>query len=493
MSEPAHALQAALDRPFEITLDGVSSPTPRNFSVENPATETTIARCPAVTREQLDAAVAGAREAQRHWREIPLDARRQVLRDMASLLVECADELGALITAEQGKPLAAARAECTTMGPASLQGFAEMDLRPELLADDADRRVELHRRPIGVVGAIIPWNYPIHTTMQKLAPALFAGNAAIVKPSPYTPLATLRAMERLRDVMPPGLVQTLAGDDELGAWMTAHSGIDKISFTGSTPTGRAVMASSATTLKRLTLELGGNDAGIVLPDTDAKQLAPMIVRSAFNNTGQVCHALKRLFVHSSQHDAMADALAEAADALRVGNGMNDGTELGPLANRMQFDIVCRLVDEARDRGGQVRCGGRPLEGPGYFYPPTIVGEAREGMALVDEEQFGPALPLLRYDEIDEAVERANASEQGLSGSVWTNDTALGERVAARLECGTAWVNQHSAQPTANHVLFPFGGVKASGIGRERGEVGLLEYTQTQVINRRKTADSPEPR
>ena len=211
MSEPTRALEASLAAPFEATLDGAACPTRHDFGVENPATATELARCPAVSKDQLDAAVAGARRAQRDWREASLEDRRRVMHDMATRLAEHADELGALITAEQGKPLAAARAECATMGPASLRGFAAMDLSPEVLADDSERRVELHRRPIGVVGAIIPWNYPIHTTMQKVAPALLAGNAVVVKPSPYTPLATLRAMERLRDVMPPGLVQTLAG------------------------------------------------------------------------------------------------------------------------------------------------------------------------------------------------------------------------------------------------------------------------------------------
>ena len=478
-------LADAIREPFVMTIDGHSVEAKRTLGVENPATGVEFARCPDATREQLDEAVAGARHSFETWSRTSADERRRVMHAMAEVLEAHAEELGALITAEQGKPLAAGRAEPAAMGPGSLRGFAAMELPTETLIEDDTRAAVMYRRPIGVVGAIIPWNYPIHTTLQKVSPALRAGNTVVVKPSPFTPLATLRMMEHLRSVMPPGIVQTLSGGSDLGAWMSEHAGIDKISFTGSTPTGRRVMASASETLKRITLELGGNDAGIVLPDVDPSEVAPMLVRSAFNNTGQVCHALKRLFVHADQYEAMTSALAEAANALRIGDGMDEATEIGPLANQMQFDIVCGYVEDARARGANILCGGAPLERDGYFYPPTIVADAREGMQLVDEEQFGPALPVLRYRDTDEAISRANASDKGLSGSVWTRDVARGQELAARLECGTAWVNQHSAQPTANHVLLPFGGVKASGMGRERGDVGLLEYTQTQVINTRK--------
>ena len=478
-------LNPFIQKPFVMTIDGKAVESPATLGVENPATGKELARCPDASREQLDAAVSGAHRSFKNWSRTSSEERRAVLHAMAETLEAHAEELGTLITAEQGKPLAAGRAEPAAMGPGSLRGFAAMDLPTETLIEDESRDAVMYRRPIGVVGAIIPWNYPIHTTLQKAAPALRAGNTLIVKPSPYTPLATLRMMEILKDVMPPGIVQTLSGGDDLGVWMAEHPGIDKISFTGSTPTGRRVMASAAPTLKRLTLELGGNDAGIVLPDIDPSEVAPMLVRSAFNNTGQVCHALKRLFVHEDLYAEMLAALCTAANALRVGDGMDETTDLGPLANAMQLKIVSGYVEDARNQGARILCGGNPLDQDGHFYPPTIVADAREGMQLVDEEQFGPALPVLQYQDIDEAISRANASDKGLSGSVWTQDVSRGQELAAQLECGTAWVNQHSAQPTANHVLLPFGGVKASGMGRERGDVGLLEYTQTQVINTRK--------
>ncbi|MEE2703262.1 MAG: aldehyde dehydrogenase family protein [Myxococcota bacterium] len=483
MQKPA--LAALLQAPFVMTIDGTSVSSPKTSGVINPATEEVIAQCPDATEAQLDAAVRGAREAFASWSRTSFEQRRRVMRSMADRIAAEARELGGLITAEQGKPLATAITECETMGPGSLRGFSAMELPSEVLIDDDARRVELHRRPLGVVGAIVAWNYPVHTALQKIAPAIYAGNTVIMKPSPFTPLATLRMMERLRDLRPPGVVQTLSGGDEMGRWISEHPGIDKISFTGSTPTGRRIMASSAESLKHLTLELGGNDAGIVLPDADVEAAAPMIAQSAFNNCGQVCHALKRLFVHRSQYAEMCEALVRAVSDMPVGDGMQESTRVGPLANRMQFELICRLVGEARERGARILCGGEALDGPGYFYPPTIVADVEEGTALVDEEQFGPALPVLSYGTVDEAVGRANASDKGLSGSVWTADIEEGARVAARLECGTAWINQHSSQPTANHVSIPFGGFKASGVGRERGLLGLLAYTQTQVINLRK--------
>lgn len=468
--------------PFVMTIDGRSVKGSAAFDVINPATETVLAQAPAATREDLDAAVAGANRAFLTWSRKSCEARREILYQMASVVEAHAEELGTLITLEQGKPLAAAIAECRVMGLRSLRGYAEMEVPVEVLKEDDTQLVQIVHRPIGVVGAIIPWNFPVHTTLQKIAPALYTGNTVVVKPSPYTPLSTLRMMEYLQEVMPPGVVQTLAGGDQLGVWIAEHPDIHKIAFTGSTDTGRKVMASAAETLKRLTLELGGNDAAIVLPDVDVQTIAPMIIRSAFNFTGQVCYALKRLYVHSSRYEPMCSALAEALSKLTMGDPLEPSTDLGPLTNQMQFDKVCRLVDEAKSKGGRILCGGAPLSRPGYFYAPTLVADVSEGMGLVDEEQFGPALPILKYESIEEAIERANGSDKGLSASVWTSDIGKGQEIASRLACGTAWVNQHAAQPTANGILYPFGGVKASGMGRERGQIGLLAYTQPQVVN-----------
>jgi acyl-CoA reductase-like NAD-dependent aldehyde dehydrogenase len=274
------------------------------------------------------------------------------------------------------------------------------------------------------------------------------------------------------------VLNAVSGTDELGAWMTAHPDIKKIVFTGSCATGKKVMASAAGNLKRLTLELGGNDAAIVLPDADVDALAPRIFGAAFINSGQTCAAIKRLYVHDSLYDRMCGALKAIAQTAPVGNGLDENVVFGPLQNRMQYDKVVALVEDAKANGARILCGGTPPGGPGHFYPLTLVADIEDGTRLVDEEQFGPALPIIRYHEVDDAVRRANASEYGLSGSVWGSDLDAARAVAERLECGTAWVNKHAA--IAPNV--PMGGVKASGMGVEFGEEGLAEYTDIQVVS-----------
>jgi acyl-CoA reductase-like NAD-dependent aldehyde dehydrogenase len=309
-------------------------------------------------------------------------------------------------------------------------------------------------------------------------PALLAGNTVVIKPSPFTPLATLRLVAELQAALPPGVLNCVAGADTLGPLLTAHPDVAKVCFTGSTRTGRAVMASAAPTLKRLTLELGGNDAGIVLPDCDPAAIAEGLFWGAFINNGQTCAALKRLYVHDSIYDAVCEALVAYAASVPMGNGFDEAVMLGPVQNRMQFDKVVRLVDEARIAGARVLCGGAPVAGEGLFYPPTIVADARDGMALVDEEQFGPVLPVIRYSSIDDALVRANALDVGLGGSVWSADAAHAREIAMKLECGTAWVNKHGAiRPDT-----PFGGVKASGFGVEFGQYGLEEFVSLQVLH-----------
>lgn len=278
-------------------------------------------------------------------------------------------------------------------------------------------------------------------------------------------------------MLPPGVVNVVTGDDRafnLGAAMSAHPDIRKIVFTGSCATGQKVMQSAAATMKRLTLELGGNDAGIVLPDADPAKIAEGLFWGAFINNGQTCAAMKRLYVHEQIHDAVCDALVAYTKAIPVGNGMDEASILGPIQNRMQFDKVCRLVAAARERG-RVLIGGGP--GEGLFFPPTIISGLRNGDALVDEEQFGPALPVIRYSDVEEAIRLANDSPNGLGGSVWSSDIEAARKVAGRMACGSVWINKHGAiQPNA-----PFGGMKASGLGVEFAEEGLAEYTDIQVV------------
>lgn len=339
-------------------------------------------------------------------------------------------------------------------------------------------RVTLHRKPIGVIGSITPWNYPILIAIWHIMPAILAGNAVVLKPSPNTPLATLRLGELLQQALPPGVLNVVSGLNEIGQAMADHIGIDKIVFTGSTTTGRKVMASAAANLKRLTLELGGNDAGIVLPDVDLDAMMEKLFWGIFLNNGQTCAALKRLYVHDSIYEEVCERLAAFAANIVTGNGLEEGSHLGPIQNGMQFERVKELVERAKNDGARVLCGGAPREGAGFFYPVTILADARDGMAVVDEEQFGPVIPVIKYSDVDDVIARANASQNGLGGSVWSADIDKARAIASRLECGSVWVNAHGAiRPDA-----PFGGVKQSGIGVEFAALGLAECTSVQVLH-----------
>jgi acyl-CoA reductase-like NAD-dependent aldehyde dehydrogenase len=284
--------------------------------------------------------------------------------------------------------------------------------------------------------------------------------------------------EAARPILPRGVLNILAGGNDLGAWMTEHAGIDKISFTGSVPTGKKVLAGSSSNLKRVTLELGGNDPAIVLDDVDPRVVAPKIFQAAFANCGQICVAIKRLYVPDTLYEPMCEALADIARSIKVGDGLDPATQMGPLQNRMQYEKVLGILDDTRRVGGRILCGGSALDRPGYFIAPTIVADIEEGTRLVDEEPFGPVLPVIKYHDVDDAIRRANDTRYGLSGSVWTNDLARGAEVAARLEVGTAYVNQHRI-PDAT---VPFGGAKESGLGREYSALGLKSYMEAQVVS-----------
>jgi acyl-CoA reductase-like NAD-dependent aldehyde dehydrogenase len=338
--------------------------------------------------------------------------------------------------------------------------------------------VELHRKPLGVVGSITPWNFPVLIAVWHIVPAVRTGNTVVIKPSPYTPLSTIRLVELLNDVLPKGVLNVVAGRDDLGQMMTEHPHIQKIVFTGSCATGKKVMQTASSTLKRVTLELGGNDAGIVLADADPKAIAERLFWGAFINNGQTCAALKRLYVPDEIYEEVCDALVDYAKNVTVGHGLDEASVLGPVQNQMQYDKVVELVEDAKRNGARVMCGGKAPDGPGFFYPVTIVADAKDGMRIVDEEQFGPVLPVIRYSDLEEAIERANGLEVGLGGSAWSSDPDKAKAVAHRLECGTAWVNGHGGiKPFA-----PFGGVKGSGIGVEFGKLGLEEYTAIQVVH-----------
>jgi len=459
------------------TIDGRGETSETFFDVINPAEGKPFAQCPDASKAQLDAAVAAARRAFDAWKQLSYEDRRGYLNRFGKAFKERVDELIPLLVREQGKPLAAARAELSYT-PLQIEKLCALEVPDEVLRDDERGRVELRYRPLGVVGIITPWNVPVSIAVGRIAQALYTGNTAVQKPSPYTPLTTLKMGEISRDILPPGVLNIVAGGDSLGPWMTEHPGIDKIAFTGSVATGKKVLASAASNLKRVTLELGGNDAAIVLEDADPAKVASDIFWAAFANSGQICLAIKRLYVHDSIYEPFCAALAELARTAKVGDGMDPEVRIGPIQNRMQYEKVLGFLEDTRRTGARILTGGRAMDRPGYFIEPTIVADIQEGTRLVDEEPFGPILPVIRYSDIDDVVRRANDTRYGLGGSVWTSNIATGAAIAARLEAGTTWVNQHSL-PDA-HV--PFGGAKESGLGREYSTLGLKGYMEAQVLN-----------
>ena len=396
-----------------------------------------------------------------------------------------ADELARLATCEQGKPLAEAAVE---VGGAVyfLRHYAAVDLPVEVVEDSPVRRVELHRAPLGVVAAIVPWNFPVLNAVSKLAAAMLVGNTVVVKPAPTTPLATARMLALFEAIVPAGVLNLVVDDNDLGPHLTAHPKVRMISFTGSTATGAKVMASGAADLKRVTLELGGNDPGIVLDDVDPRTVAPQLFGSAFMNNGQVCIAMKRVYVPERHYDAVCEALGELARHAVVGPGLQQGVQLGPVQNRNQYDKLKALIEDSRAHGSIV-AGGEVPDGSGYFIYPTIVRDLPDDAALVKEEQFGPVLPVLSYRELDEVIARANDSPYGLGASVWSNDLKKAAEVAARLDAGTVWINKHGDVTPET----PFAGAKMSGVGVEFGLLGLHDLTQVKVVNYARTSCETE--
>ncbi|MYR41954.1 aldehyde dehydrogenase family protein [Streptomyces sp. SID5910] len=448
-----------------------------HLTVVDPATGEGFAEAPDQRPDELDAAVDRAHAAWHGWRADPA-ARRTALLAAADAVEAAAADLAPLLTREQGKPLTESYAEVARTA-ARLRYFAGLDAGTEPITDGRPVHTELRWRPVGPVAAIVPWNFPLQLASAKFAPALAAGNTMVLKPSPCTPLATRLLASVLSRVLPEGVLTVVTGREPLGARLASHPGIRHVTFTGSTATGRRVAAGAAASLARVTLELGGNDAAVLLEDVDVEKIADRLFWAAFRNCGQVCMAVKRVYAPARHYARVVEALADRARTTVVGPGLDPDTRLGPVNNAAQLARVEQYTARALTDGARAAAGGRRLDRPGYFFAPTVLADVPPHSPVVTEEQFGPVLPVLPYRTLDEAIAAANGTRFGLGGSVWGTDVDLAAAVADRLECGTAWINHHAELSLAQ----PFAGGKDSGVGVAGGPWGLYGNLRPFVVHR----------
>lgn len=458
-------------------------------SVPSPADPGALVGCVHLaTGEIVQEACEVARRVSADWAAMPVARRAQLLDDGADAVEAAIGDLTALLSAEHGKPLREARAEIDgAVGVLRWHAAQEDCLSTRTIRDG--RGTQLRRRaPLGVVAVIVPWNYPVLLAQLMVAPALLAGNTIVLKLPDHAPLALSRALGLLADGLPAGVLNVLAGDgDTVGSALTTHPHVRKVAFTGSTQTGRSIMSAASASLKSLSLELGGNDAAIVLPDTTVDdELIDELIAGTLTNAGQICYAPKRLYVPVALADRFRRAFEAGARGLRTGRPDDEGTTTGPLNNAQQLSVVRELAEDARERGAELIPLGELDDGlpeGGHWFQPALVVGLPNDARLVQEEQFGPLVPVVAYHDLDEAIEMANDTEYGLAASVWADDADQAFEVAARLEAGTVFVNIHRVGASA--VDMPFGGIKQSGIGRGHGIEGVHEYTELQVIAERR--------
>jgi len=468
--------------PTRLLIDGQLLAGADTLPVIDPVRGEVFAQAPRASAAQAEQAIAAAKRAFPAWAALGFDGRRPYLERLADAMDARLEDLAHLLTKERGGPIAECRFEIGRAA-AAIRHFAGEVLVDKVRRDTADELIVEQRYPQGVVAAITPWNRPMTLLAFKLGPALITGNTVISKPAPSTPLTTLLLGELAAEILPAGVFQVLIDQNDLGPLLTSHPDIAHVSFTGSTPTGKKVLASAAGTMKRFTLELGGNDVAIILDDADLSRVLPRIFAAALINAGQVCYASKRVYAPRALYDEVCEGLAKLASAAKLGDGLDPDVGIGPLQNRMQYDKVLGFIAKAREDGGVFLAGDAPIPaGGGYFIAPTIVRDLPETAQLVREEQFGPVVPVQPYDDIDAVVDMANASEFGLGGSIWTSDIARGMAVASRIETGTIWVNRHMSLP----LDVPFGGAKESGLGLQNGVEGMEDFTQLRIVNVAKT-------
>ncbi|KAF8601268.1 aldehyde dehydrogenase family protein [Ceratobasidium sp. AG-I] len=459
-------------------INGKPVTSPTTLDVLNPGTQQKIAEAPVATKEQLDEAVAAARAAFPEWSAKPVDERAEILIKIADVIEKNAEDYKKSITLEQGKPLSSSQFE-TDFSAYWLRETSKLRITDAVLVDDEKQKVIERYVPIGVCAGIVPWNVPLIICVIKLAAAVLTGNTIILKPSPFTPLTTLRFIKDIQHLVPPGVVNVLSGDDGLGPMITSHPGIDKISFTGSSFTGQKVVQSASVGLKRVTLELGGNDPAIILPDVDPKVVAPQIFWGTFAISGQGCILAKRIYVHEKIYDEFRDALVEYSKTIKVGNGMEPDSQLGPIQNLPQYKKVLSYFEDAHANNYKFALGGDVNPNPtnGLYVPISIVDNPPEDSKIVREEPFGPIVPLLKWNDEKDVIKRANDTNQGLAASVWGKDLDTLERIALQIQAGTVSMNQFIPFLPSS----AFAGHKQSGLGAEGGITGLKAYTNVQII------------
>jgi len=436
------------------------------------------------TADDAEQAIQAADKAYLSWRKTEPKARVEMMLKAGEILGECAEGLAPLLVREHGGVLWEAQTDFA-LGKGVLQhtaSLAEAFLEPVNMDDD-QCTIRVEKQPRGVVAAIVPWNMPVVLTMMKLAPALAAGNTLVLKPSPFASAALTIALQRMAAVFPRGVINVVHGDIEVGETLTTHPLVRKVGFTGGTETARAVMKSAAESIKNLTLELGGNDPAIVLEDADIEKTLDRMLSGIFTRSGQICFAVKRIYVPRAIHDQFVDALCNRVSEFVVGHGLSEGVNFGPLATEAQYQNVHKLIDIAKASDAQIVELGRMADGidkhDGYYVLPHIVIGASHTDQVSCCEQFGPVIPVIAYDDEEQVIEWANDSEYGLGSSVWTSNSERGMQLASRIEAGSTFINSHAFDSL--DLRMPFGGIKHSGIGREFGEAGMSEYVEEHAI------------
>jgi phenylacetaldehyde dehydrogenase len=487
-------LQAWISAPRNLLIDGkwVPAKSGKLFDVYDPATDEVIAHVAEGDKADIDAAVAAAKRAFHDgpWGRISPSERGRIIHRIGDLIYENIDLIAELEALDNGKPIAVAKAaDCTLAADMFhyMSGWATKiegkSISISALAAEGQFVSYTREEPVGVVGQIIPWNFPLLMAAWKLAPALATGCTVVLKVAEETPLSALLLGElMLQAGLPDGVVNIVPGFGETaGAALVAHPDVAKIAFTGSTDVGKLIVSAASRDLKKLTLELGGKSPNIVLADADLDLVIPGATGSIFYNHGQCCNAGSRLFVHKSIFEKVVEGISEQAAKIRLGHGLAEGTDMGPLVSRVQLDRVCGFLDSGKEQGARATVGGAKADSNGYFVPPTVLVDTKPGMRVVEEEIFGPVLVAMPFDEVDDAlIAEANNSVYGLAAGVWSRDLGKATQIANRLEAGSVWLNCYHVFDAA----LPFGGYKQSGWGREMGEAVLKNYLQTKAITAR---------